>query len=71
MKQQTSAATETRIKGNTIIDFTGKSLYVGIDVHQKDWQVAVVYEDICLGNHRMPADSKKLIGHLQSRYPEV
>jgi transposase len=69
MKQQTSAATETRIKGNTIIDFTGKTLYVGIDVHQKDYQVAIVHEDICLGNHRMPADSKKLICHLQSRYP--
>ena len=69
MKQQTSAATETRIKGNTIIDFTGKTLYVGIDVHQKDYQVAIVHEDICLGNHRMPADSKKLIWHLQSRYP--
>jgi transposase len=69
MKQQTSAATETRIKGNTVIDFTGKTLYVGIDVHQKDWQVAVVHEDVCLGNHPMAADSKKLIGHLQSRYP--
>ncbi len=32
MKQQASAATETRIKGNTIIDFTGKALYVGIKV---------------------------------------
>jgi hypothetical protein len=31
MIQQTSAATETRIKGNTIIEFTGKTLYVGIE----------------------------------------
>lgn len=31
MKQQTSAATETRIKGKNIIDFTGKTLYVGIE----------------------------------------
>jgi len=29
MKQQTSAATETPIKGKNIIDFTGKTLYVG------------------------------------------
>ncbi len=68
MKQQTSATTETCIKGKNIIDFSGKTLYVGIDVHQKDWQVATVYEGICLGNHRMPADSKKLIGHLHIRY---
>jgi len=69
MRQQTSAATETHFKGKNIIDFTGKTLYVGIDVHQKDWQVATVHEDICLGNHRMGANSGKLIEHLQGRYP--
>jgi transposase len=40
MKQQTSAASETPIKDGDIIDFTGKTIYVGIDVHQKDYQVA-------------------------------
>jgi transposase len=69
MKQQTSAATETRFKDKNIIDFTGKTLYVGIDIHQKDWQVATVHEELCLGNHRMGANSRKLIEHLQSRYP--
>ena len=69
MKQQTSAATETSFKGKNIIDFVGKTLYVGIDVHQKDIRAEAFHEGICLGNHRMAADSKKLIGHLQSRYP--
>lgn len=69
MKQQTSAATGTRVKGNNIVDFTGKTLYVGIDVHQKDWQVATVHDGVCLGNHRMNADSNKLIEHLRGRYP--
>jgi transposase len=69
MKQQTSAATETGLKGRNIIDFTGKTLYVGIDIHQKDWQVATVHEELCLGNHRMAANSKKLIEHLHRRYP--
>lgn len=69
MKQQTSATTETQVKGRKIIDFTGKTLYVGIDVHLKDYQCAVVYEGICLGNHRMPASGKKLIEHLRTRYP--
>jgi transposase len=69
MKQQTSAATETRFKDKNIIDFTGKTLYVGIDIHQKDWQVATVHDELCLGNHRMSANSGKLIEHLQSRYP--
>src|SRR5437762_3841971 len=69
MKQQTSATSETLIKDRMIIDFTGKTIYVGIDVHQKDYQVAKVYDGIYLGNHRMAANDDLLINHLHSRYP--
>ena len=69
MKQQTSATTETIVKGRNIIDFTGKTIYVGIDVHEKDYQVAKVLDGVCLGNHRMPANNQMLIDHLNSRYP--
>lgn len=69
MKQQTSATIETFIKGRTVTDFSGKTIYVGIDVHQKDYQVAKILGGICLGNHRMGADSNQLIEHLRSRYP--
>src|SRR6478735_12567193 len=69
MKQQTSAATETKIKGRNIIDFTGKTIYVGIDVHEKVYQVAKVFDGICLGNHRKAANHQMLIDHLNSRYP--
>ncbi|SEP34995.1 hypothetical protein SAMN05660816_05426, partial [Niastella yeongjuensis] len=68
MKQQTSAASETQTKGRNIIDYSGKTICVGIDVHQKDYQVAKVYKGICLGNHRMAADSDALIKHLRSHY---
>jgi hypothetical protein len=69
MKQQTSAATETKIKGRNIIDFTGKTICVGIDTHEKDYHVAKVINGICLGNHRMKADHQELIEHLRSHYP--
>jgi len=69
MKQQTSAATETRIKVRNIIDFTGKTICVGIDTHEKDYQVAKVISGICLGNHRMKASAQELIEHLRSHYP--
>jgi len=69
MKQQTSATTETSIKGRTIIDYTGKTICVGIDTHEKDYQVAKVINGICLGNHRMKASPQELIEHLQSHYP--
>ena len=69
MKQQTSATTETCTKGRTVVDFSGKTIYVGIDVHQKDYQVAKIIDGICLCNHRMGAGSKALINHLKSYYP--
>ena len=69
MKQQTSAASETQTKGRNIIDYSGKTICVGIDVHQKDYQVAKVYNGICLGNHRMAANAEGLIEHLRNHYP--
>jgi transposase len=69
MKQQTSATSETQTKGKNIIDFTGKTICVGIDVHQKDYQVAKVHEGICLGNHRMESNADVLMEHLRRRYP--
>ncbi len=68
MKQQTSATTETGNKIRKIVSFTGKTVFVGIDVHKEDWQVAVYHEGIVLGNHRMRADSQQLIEHLNKRY---
>ena len=70
MKQQTSAATETGIKGNNkIIDFSGKMIHVGIDIHKKDWQVAAICNEVVLGNFRMSANADVLIDHLSRRYP--
>jgi transposase len=69
MKQQTSAASETQTKGRNIIDYSGKTICVGIDVHQRDYQVAKIYNGICLGNHRMGANGDALIEHLRSHYP--
>lgn len=69
MKQQTSATSETQIKGKNIIDFTGKTIDVGIDVHLKDYQVAKVHDGICLGNHRMESNPYVVIEHLRRHYP--
>ena len=52
MKQQTSATSETQVKGRNIIDFTGKTICVGIDVHQKDYQVAKGTQFINLSSYK-------------------
>src|SRR6188508_1803742 len=69
MKQQTSATTETSNKSKTIIDFTGKTIYVGIDVHEKDWQIAQFHAGLVLGNHRISGNNQELINFLRKRYP--
>ncbi len=68
MKQQTSATTETLNKGKTMIDFTGKTIYVGIDVHKKDWQVGQFHAGLVLGNHRITGNSQELINFLKKHY---
>ena len=69
MKKQTSTPTGTCLKGKTVMDYSGKEIYVGIDVHLKDYQVAKVLNGICIGNHRMESNHGKLIEHLQQHYP--
>ena len=69
MKQQTSCATETHNKSSKTIDYTGKTIHVGIDVHLKDWQIASVNETVVLGNHRMEGKVENVVTHLQKKFP--
>ena len=69
MKEQTSATTETLNKGKTTIDFAGKTIFVGIDVHKKDWQVGQIHAGLLFGNHRISGKSSELIEFLKKRYP--
>ena len=69
MKKQTSAATETKNKGREIMDYSGKTIFVGIDIHKKDWQVASRCENMFLSNHRMQAKSHVLIDYLHRHFP--
>ncbi len=67
MKQQTSATPEPLVKGR-MMDFTGKTIYVGIDVHKKDWQVALFHQGLVLGNHRITGNSDELTGFFRQHY---
>ena len=69
MKKKTSATTETGIKGRIMIDFTGKILHVGIDVHLKLYQICVFYDGLVLGNYSIEADGQILIDFLKSKFP--
>lgn len=69
MKKQTSAATETKGKGREIIDYSGKTIFVGIDIHKNEWQVATRFEKFRLFNHRVAGKSQVLIDYLNRHFP--
>lgn len=68
MKEQTSATTETLNKGRIMIDFSGKTIYAGIDVHKKDWQVGLFHSGLVLGNHRITGTMEDLIKFFNNNY---
>jgi transposase len=66
--KQSSAVVEPVTKLHTVVDFTNKVLYVGIDVHKKRWQVAVFLEGIVLSNVSIDASADALIKYLHKHY---
>jgi transposase len=71
-KQQSSAQEWTPSqKVQNLSDFSGRDLFVGIDVHKERWQVAICYEGLVLSNSSIEASAQLLITHLRKRYGEA
>jgi transposase len=73
-ENKTTAFSQTgnpAIKVQNLVDFTGRDLYVGIDVHKQRWQVAVYYDGLILSNTSIEASTGALITHLRKRYGEA
>ena len=51
--------------------FSGRDLYVGIDVHKKRWQVAVLFDGLVLSNTSIDASSESLVVHLRKFYKDA
>lgn len=73
MRHQQSSARKANLdqKVQNLVDFYGRDLYVGIDVHKLRWQVAVYYEGLVLSNTSIDASSEALIIHLRKRYGDA
>ena len=50
--------------------FKGQNIYIGIDVHKKNWQVAVITESGYTERLSTAADAKALFKFLKSHYPD-
>src|SRR3989339_426070 len=51
------------------IDFTGKDLFVGLDVHKKSWSVTIVVDGIEHRTFTQPPDPEALKKYLQRSFP--
>lgn len=52
-------------------DFTGKTIYVGMDVHLKSWDIALYLDQQHIRSFQQPPDSSKLISTLKRDYPNA
>lgn len=50
-------------------DFTGKALFIGLDVHKKSWSVTVTVDGIEHKTFTQPPDPESLYNYLQRNFP--
>lgn len=55
---------------NYRISFKGQRIYIGIDVHKKNWQVAVITESGLVKRLSVNANAKELFDFLKKHYPD-
>jgi transposase len=51
------------------IDFKGKDLFIGLDVHKKSWSVTILVEGIEHRTFTQPPDPRTLYNYLQKMFP--
>jgi transposase len=69
--KQSSAVVEPTAKVVNKVNFTNKTLYIGIDVHKKRWQVAVFFEGIVLSNVSIEASANGIVAYLRRHYGDA
>lgn len=55
---------------NSEIDFSGQSIYAGIDVHKKMWNVSILTDDLEHKTFTMPPEPRVLINYLRRYFPK-
>lgn len=53
----------------TIIDFKGEDIYIGFDVHKKDWKVTIMTDRIVHKTFAQPPKPSVLANYLQKNFP--
>lgn len=58
-------------KLNQNLNFTGATIYAGIDVHLKSWNITLYCNDLYLKSFSQPPTTKALKEYLQNNYPNA
>jgi len=53
------------------LNFKGQNIYVGIDVHKKDWKVSIQSESLTYRTFTQPPRVSALVEHLRRNFPEA
>jgi transposase len=56
---------------NNKLDFTGQDIFVGIDIHKKNWSVCILSEELEHEVYNMNPKPQELISHLRRNYPKA
>lgn len=51
------------------LDYQGETIFVGLDVHKKDWKVTIYISGILIKAFIIEPEPKKLLNHLRHNYP--
>jgi transposase len=55
---------------NNEIDFSGQSIYAGIDVHKKMWKVSILTDELEHKTFTMPPEPRVLINYMERNFPK-
>src|SRR5439155_2530717 len=55
----------------TSLSFAGQTIFCGIDVHKRSWQVNIRSREFELENFNQSPSEQSLLKHLRKRYPEA
>jgi transposase len=53
------------------LDFSNQSIFVGIDVHLRQWKVTILGEHCSFNTFSQPADARILVNHLAKHFPNA
>ena len=55
---------------NSKPDYTGQSIYAGIDVHKRSWNVSILTDELEHKTFSMPPDPEVLVNYLERTFPD-